>query len=52
MINAQFTMLPGKNNNYVRAIDAKVGGGNDDPFDGTEINLQLRRTAGGFKSYD
>ena len=52
MINAQFTMLPGKNNNYVRAIDAKIGGGTDDPFDEIEINLQLRRTAGGFKSYD
>ena len=52
MANAQFTMLPGKNNNYVRAIDAKIGGGTDEPFDETEINLQLRRTAGGFKAYD
>ena len=52
MINAQFTMLPGKNNNYVRAIDGKVGGGTDEPFDAYEIDLQLRRTAGGFKAYD
>ena len=52
MVNAQFTMLAGKNNNYVRAIDAKIGGGTDEPFDINEIDLQLRRTAGGFKSYD
>ena len=52
MVNAQFTMLAGKNNNYVRAIDAKIGGGTDTPFKDTEIDLQLRRTAGGFKAYD
>ena len=52
MINAQLTMLAGKNNNYVRAIDVKVGGGDDKPFDETEIDYQLRRTAGGFKAYD
>ena len=46
MINAQLTMLAGKSNNYVRAIDVKVGG------DDLNVNLQLRRTAGGFKAYD
>ena len=53
MLNAQFTMLPGKSNNHVRAIDVKLGSGpSDKPFDDIEMTTQLRRTAGGFKSYN
>ena len=52
MMNFQLTMLPGKSNNHVRAIAAKFGGGDDEPFDIIEADLQLRRTAGGFKSYN
>lgn len=47
-----FTLLPGKSNNHVRAIAAKIGAGpSSDPFDQNEVDVQLRRTAGGFKSY-
>ena len=53
MLNAQFTMLPGKSNNHVRAIFAKLGAGpSSDPFDDLEVDVTFRRTAGGFKSYD
>uniref|UniRef100_A0A6U0J4R0 Plastid lipid-associated protein/fibrillin conserved domain-containing protein n=1 Tax=Minutocellus polymorphus TaxID=265543 RepID=A0A6U0J4R0_9STRA len=53
MLNAQLTMLAGKSNNNVRAIDAKLGTGpSNDPFDTLEIDIQFRRTAGGFKSYN
>ena len=48
-----FTMLAGKSNNHLRAITAKIGAGpSSDPFDLLEVDVQLRRTAGGFKSYD
>ena len=51
-LHGQFTMLPGKSNNHVRAITAKIGAGpSSDPFDLLEVDVQLRRTAGGFKSY-
>ena len=53
MINAQLTMLPGKSNNHVRAIEAKFGtGSSSKPFDALEIDVQYRKIAGGFKSYD
>lgn len=42
----QATMLAGKSNKYVRAIDVTITSEND------EFNGQLRKTAGGFKSYD
>lgn len=51
-LHGQFTMLPGKSNKHVRAITAKIGAGpSSDPFDLLEVEVQLRRTAGGFKSY-
>ena len=53
MVNAQFTMLPGKSNNHVRAIEAKFGTGTSSkPFDSLEAKVQYRKIAGGFKSYD
>ena len=53
MLNLQLTMLPGKSNNHVRAIEAKLGTGpSDDPFGTLEVDVQFRRTAGGFKSYN
>lgn len=51
-LNVVLTMLPGKSNNHVRAIEAKVGlGSSSKPFGNVETTFQLRRKAGGFKSY-
>ena len=44
-LHGQFTILPGKSNNHVRAITARLGDGS------LQADVQLRRTAGGFKSY-
>ena len=54
-LNVVLTMLPGKSNNHVRAIQMQFGHDNGDadkPFEVYESKLQLRRIAGGFKSYD
>lgn len=52
-LNYQLAMLPGKSNNHVRAIQGKFGAGTDsDPFGAFEADVQLRKIAGGFKSYD
>ena len=51
-VNVKFALLPGKSNNHVRAIEAKVGlGSSSKPFGNVETTFQLRRKAGGFKSY-
>jgi hypothetical protein len=52
----EYTMLPGKNNNNVRAIDivqqpmySDAVPSGENPF---KLGYQIRKTAGGFKSYE
>ena len=56
--NIQLTLLAGKSNKHVRAMSVTFGApdlanpDDDKPFEQAEANFQMRKTGGGFKSYD
>ena len=56
--NFQLSLLPGKSNKHVRALSVTFGvpdlasPDDDEPFETIESTFQMRKTGGGFKSYD
>lgn len=56
--NFQLSLLAGKSNKHVRAMSVTFGvpdmanPDDDKPFEQAEANFQMRKTGGGFKSYD